>query len=348
MEEMDLRWQIALLTIMARRFLKKIRRKLTVNGNETIDFDKSNMECYNCHKRGHFVKESLVSCNGLGRYDWSDLAEEGPNYALMAFTSSSSDSEVSNDSTCSKSCLETVKLLKSQNDQLLKDIKKSELMVLVPPPYIGNFMPPTHDLSFNGLDKFVNKPIVKNYKDKSSKKEPKVVRKNEDAPVIKEWMQDNEEEDVSQPKNEKNTGNPQMDLHDQEVIDSRCSRHMTGNMFYLTDYKEIDGRYVASGGNPKGWKITRKGTQSNGFACTKASDNVDLKSSNDDGSKPTSDDGKKVDENPRNEIKYKDQEKEDNVHNTNNVNTISSTINIVGTNRVNVIGENISIELQFD
>nr|GEW52091.1 reverse transcriptase domain-containing protein [Tanacetum cinerariifolium] len=78
-------------------------------------------------------------------------------------------------------------------------------------------------------------------------------------------------------------------------------------------------------------------TQSNGFACTKASDNVDLKSSNDDGSKPTSDDGKKVDENPRNEIKYKDQEKEDNVYSTNNVNTVSSTINTIGTNRVNVI-----------
>ncbi|GJY55695.1 hypothetical protein Tco_0454810 [Tanacetum coccineum] len=38
---MDLRWQMAML-------------KLTVNGNETIGFDKSNVECYNCHKRGHF------------------------------------------------------------------------------------------------------------------------------------------------------------------------------------------------------------------------------------------------------------------------------------------------------
>ncbi|GJR85762.1 retrovirus-related pol polyprotein from transposon TNT 1-94 [Tanacetum coccineum] len=44
------------------------------------------------------------------------------------------------------------------------------------------------------------------------------------------------------------------------VIDSRCLRHMTGNMSYLTDYKEIDSGYVAFGGNPKGGKITRKGT----------------------------------------------------------------------------------------
>ncbi|GKE76069.1 hypothetical protein Tco_1542189, partial [Tanacetum coccineum] len=48
------------------------------------------------------------------------------------------------------------------------------------------------------------------------------------------------------------TGNPQMDLQDQGVIDSRCSRHMTWNMSYLTDYEEIDGGYVAFGGNPKG------------------------------------------------------------------------------------------------
>ncbi|GJX25980.1 hypothetical protein Tco_0232276 [Tanacetum coccineum] len=149
MEEMYLRWQMAKLTMGARRFLKNIGRKLTVNGNETIGFDKSKVEGYNCHKRGHFAREyraprnqdnknkeslrrsmhmetstssALVSCDGLGGYDWSDQAEEGPNYALMAFSSSSYDSKVSNDSICSKSCLETVELLKSQNDQLLKDL----------------------------------------------------------------------------------------------------------------------------------------------------------------------------------------------------------------------------------
>ncbi|GJT29908.1 hypothetical protein Tco_0910183 [Tanacetum coccineum] len=51
-------------------------------------------------------------------------------------------------------------------------------------------------------------------------------------------------------------GNPQMDLQDQGVIDSRCSRHMTGNISYLTNYEEIDGGYVAFGGNPKGGEIT--------------------------------------------------------------------------------------------
>nr|GEX56202.1 ribonuclease H-like domain-containing protein [Tanacetum cinerariifolium] len=57
MEEMDLRWQMAMLTMKARRFLNNIGRKFTVNGNETISFDKSKVECYNCHKRGHFARE---------------------------------------------------------------------------------------------------------------------------------------------------------------------------------------------------------------------------------------------------------------------------------------------------
>ncbi|GJS12918.1 hypothetical protein Tco_0407390 [Tanacetum coccineum] len=54
-------------------------------------------------------------------------------------------------------------------------------------------------------------------------------------------------------------GNPQMDLQYQGVIDNGCSRHITGNMSYLTDFEEIDGGYVAFRGNPKGGKITGRG-----------------------------------------------------------------------------------------
>nr|GEW90620.1 putative ribonuclease H-like domain-containing protein [Tanacetum cinerariifolium] len=166
-------------------------------------------------------------------------AEEGPNYALMAFSSSSSDTEIA--------------------DNCKKDLGYENYNV-VPPPYIGNFMPSTPELSFTGLDKFVNKHVVENCKAMSSEEEPKIVKKYDDAPRIKEWVSDNEEEDVSYPKIEKKIGNPQMDLQDQGVIDSRCSRHMTGNMSYLTDHKEIDGGYVAFGRNPKGEKIIEKGT----------------------------------------------------------------------------------------
>ncbi|GJT73141.1 hypothetical protein Tco_1032427 [Tanacetum coccineum] len=48
-------------------------------------------------------------------------------------------------------------------------------------------------------------------------------------------------------------------LEEKGVIDSGCSRHMTGNMSYLTDFEEIDRGYVAFGGNPKGGKITSRG-----------------------------------------------------------------------------------------
>ncbi|GJR90590.1 retrovirus-related pol polyprotein from transposon TNT 1-94 [Tanacetum coccineum] len=73
---------------------------------------------------------ALVSCDGSG-YDWSDQAEEGPtNFALMAYSSTSSNSEVSTDSNCSSSCLENVKILKEQNEQLLKDLRTSKLNVI--------------------------------------------------------------------------------------------------------------------------------------------------------------------------------------------------------------------------
>ncbi|GJW29836.1 putative ribonuclease H-like domain-containing protein [Tanacetum coccineum] len=54
-------------------------------------------------------------------------------------------------------------------------------------------------------------------------------------------------------------GNPQLELQEKGVIDSGCSRHMTGNKSYLSDYEEIDSGFVAFGGDPKGGKITGKG-----------------------------------------------------------------------------------------
>nr|GEY72121.1 putative ribonuclease H-like domain-containing protein [Tanacetum cinerariifolium] len=53
-------------------------------------------------------------------------------------------------------------------------------------------------------------------------------------------------------------GNPQHALKDKGVIDSGCSRHITGNMSYLSDFNELNGGYVAFGGNPKGGKISGK------------------------------------------------------------------------------------------
>nr|GEV15533.1 hypothetical protein [Tanacetum cinerariifolium] len=122
LEEMDLKWQMAMLTVRARRFLQRTRRNLGENRPTSMGFDMSKVECYNCHMKGNFAREcrspkdtrmngaaepqrrnvlvetstsnALVSqCDGMGNYDWSFQAEKEPtNYALMAFTSSSSSS----------------------------------------------------------------------------------------------------------------------------------------------------------------------------------------------------------------------------------------------------------------
>ncbi|GKD89401.1 hypothetical protein Tco_1364908 [Tanacetum coccineum] len=56
-------------------------------------------------------------------------------------------------------------------------------------------------------------------------------------------------------------GNPEILLHDHAVVDSGCSSHMTGNKAYLSDYEDYNGGFVAFSSDPKGDKITSKGTQ---------------------------------------------------------------------------------------
>ncbi|GJS75701.1 hypothetical protein Tco_0725582 [Tanacetum coccineum] len=115
---------------------------------------------------------ALVSCDGLGGYDWSDQAEEGPNYALMAYSSSSFDSK---------------KGLGYENCNA------------VPPPYTRNFMPQTTNLSFTGLDEFVNKPVVENRKsdEEVSRKTVKSVEEVGNTTQVKRQSKKLEQYDVS-------------------------------------------------------------------------------------------------------------------------------------------------------
>ncbi|GJW95839.1 ribonuclease H-like domain-containing protein [Tanacetum coccineum] len=56
-EEMDLKWQLALLSMRTRRFFQKTGRKITINRSDTTGYDKSKVECFNCHMIGHFARE---------------------------------------------------------------------------------------------------------------------------------------------------------------------------------------------------------------------------------------------------------------------------------------------------
>nr|GEY97342.1 hypothetical protein [Tanacetum cinerariifolium] len=77
-EEMDLRWQMAMLTMRARRASRNHDNKHKESSRRSVPMETS-------------TSIDLGSCDGLGGYDWSDQAEEGPNYALMDFSSSISD-----------------------------------------------------------------------------------------------------------------------------------------------------------------------------------------------------------------------------------------------------------------
>nr|GEW54706.1 hypothetical protein [Tanacetum cinerariifolium] len=157
LEEMDLKWQVAMLTMRVKRFIKKTERKLDLNGKDTVGFDKTKVECYNYHRRGHFAKEcraprnhgnrnkdaptrnapvntpttnALVVQDGIGGYDWSFQAEEElTKFSLMAHISSSSSSDFKVH-TCSKECLKFYDALQKQYDQQRKALNRSNLEII--------------------------------------------------------------------------------------------------------------------------------------------------------------------------------------------------------------------------
>ncbi|GJS89090.1 hypothetical protein Tco_0771726 [Tanacetum coccineum] len=216
LKEMDLRWNIAMLTMRARRFLKNTGRKLEMGKKEKIWFDKTK----------------------------SDQAEEGlTNFALMAYSSTSSTS-----STNSKSVYEEdIKLLKcgiylrdlditelkrklelatKEKDEFQLTVQKlenssknlSKLLdrqildkcktglgySVVPPPYTSNFMPPKSDVVYPSRDDFVDvnesvsESVVKEPAVETN--EPKTTRKENGAPIIKDWVSNSDKENVPKVK----------------------------------------------------------------------------------------------------------------------------------------------------
>ncbi|GJU85908.1 putative ribonuclease H-like domain-containing protein [Tanacetum coccineum] len=128
LEEIDLQWEMAMLTIKARRFIKRTGRKLDVNG-QRVRFDRGRENSRRTVTVETPTENALVAQDGIGGYDWSYQAEEEhpTNYALMAYTSSgSSSSSDSKVDSCSKSCVKAYATLKEQYDSLSSDYKKSQ------------------------------------------------------------------------------------------------------------------------------------------------------------------------------------------------------------------------------
>ncbi|GJX42425.1 putative ribonuclease H-like domain-containing protein [Tanacetum coccineum] len=134
LEEMDLKWKVAMLTMRVNRFIKKTGRKLDLNGKETVGFDRTKVECYNCHRRGHFAKECRAPRNH-GNRNRDDprsnaLVDTSTTNALVVQDEiglSSSNFEVH---TWSKDCLKSYEALQKLYDQQREALNKSNLEII--------------------------------------------------------------------------------------------------------------------------------------------------------------------------------------------------------------------------
>nr|GEU97754.1 hypothetical protein [Tanacetum cinerariifolium] len=325
LDEMDLKWQMAMLTdlICPRWSVRTATGKDTLQGSRNV--------AAKPQRRNVPVETStsnaLVSqCDGVGSYDWNFQADEEPtNYALMAFTSSSSSSDNESDESLPPS-------------PIYDRYHSGDGYHVVPPPYTGTFMPPKPDLVFHNAPNDVETVhIAFNVKLSPTKPDTDFSHTHRPSvPILENWVSDSEDDSetktlqnapcfvqpyeqvkpprpyvkhvetsilavnpktaIPKPKSKGNSrnrkacfvykslthlikdcdyhekkmaqttakthakrGHLQHALKDKGVIDSGCSRHMTGNMSYLSNFEELNGRYVAFGRNPKGGKISGKG-----------------------------------------------------------------------------------------
>nr|GEV35269.1 hypothetical protein [Tanacetum cinerariifolium] len=226
-----------------------IGAKISIQGTDVAGFDKSKVECFNCYKMGHFARKCRAPRSqdkGMrdnyiqGSKDHALVAnEEAPTeFALMAKTSADSedlswtgilefaDDTVTDYSRPSPAIESTSDDAQNRNPSILET--EASPSTISSKPFIK-------------FVKAANPPTVA----KSDKKE--TVRK----PSIKYA-------ELYRKPTKRSNGNSQNHIDDKGYWDSGCSRHMTGNISYLSDYEPFDRGYVSFGQG--GCKITGKGT----------------------------------------------------------------------------------------
>nr|GEV08324.1 hypothetical protein [Tanacetum cinerariifolium] len=215
--EMDLKWQMAMLTMRARRFLKRTGRNLCANGTYTIGFDMSKVKCYNFHRIGHFARECRSPRDNSNKDTPRRTVPVEGSASNALVSQCSSNSSGSNNETSSKNLS---KLLESQVsdktglgfDSQMFDCEEVHSSMpkcpkndryktckgyhAVPPPYTEIFMPPKLGLVFNDAPTAIKSIAhvfnVESSSNKPSKDMSKTPRP--DAPIIKDWIFDSEDE----------------------------------------------------------------------------------------------------------------------------------------------------------
>nr|GEW73494.1 hypothetical protein [Tanacetum cinerariifolium]GEW73507.1 hypothetical protein [Tanacetum cinerariifolium] len=248
---LQLPWNTALLSMRDDIFWKKTGKKITIQGTDVAGFNKSKVECFNFHKMGHLARE----CRAPRSQDRKEnhalvVDDEDPTeFALMAKSSSSFENEVFDDSLCSKSCKKNTDSLNTKITNLNEALSDTDCAKVK-----------------TNKAKAARKPSIKYaemYRNTSKSPKGKAVK----ASACWIWRPKQNTTDKGPNSNSVSVifkkyqyidtqGNSQNNIDDKGYWDSGCSRHMTGNISYLSDYEPYDGGYVSFGQG--GGKITGK------------------------------------------------------------------------------------------
>nr|GEU85302.1 reverse transcriptase domain-containing protein [Tanacetum cinerariifolium] len=233
-EEMDLKWQVAMTFMRIKKFYKRTGRKLYFDTKDLVGFDKTKVECFNCHKIRHFARDCRAKGNQDnrrrdGRYNGNKARDnDTQNYAMMAYSSSNSGSD--NESMfMNKEC--------DLEDTPVND-RYDEGMHAVPPPMTGNYMPsgPDVEIDYSKFTYGTKQTSV----DETYSKQVEYASSESGSSV---------ETTTSMPA----PNDPHKVLKDKGIIDRRCSRHIVGNKlhkaFPLPDYHQFKGGSVSFGGS---------------------------------------------------------------------------------------------------